>query len=43
MVGLSTSECRRLRADVREIFNILKGFEGKEGELFFNRLISNTK
>jgi len=35
IVGLTTSECRRLRADLIEVFKILKGFEGVEEELFF--------
>jgi len=30
IVGLITLECRRLRADLMEVFKILKGFEGVE-------------
>ena len=34
IVGLTTLECRRLRADLIEVFKILKGFEGIEEKLF---------
>jgi hypothetical protein len=30
MVGLTTLECRRKRADLIEVLKILKGFEGIE-------------
>jgi len=30
IVGLTASECRRLRAYLMEVFKILKGFEGVE-------------
>ena len=40
MVGLSTLECRRTRADLIEDFKILEGFEGMEGKLFLIRNIS---
>ena len=43
MVGLTTLECRRVRADLLEVFKILKGYEGVEEKLFFSRLISNTR
>ena len=43
IVGLTTLECRRLRADLIEVFKILKGFEGIEEELFFQRHLSNTR
>ena len=43
IVGLTTLECRRLRADLIEVFKILKGFEGIEEKLFFKRHISNTR
>ena len=36
IVGLTTLECRRLRADLIEMFKILKGLEGIE-EAFFLR------
>jgi len=35
IIGLTTSECRRLIADLIEVLNILKGFEGDDEELFF--------
>jgi len=35
IVGLTTLECRRLRADLIEVLKMLKGFEGVEEELFF--------
>jgi len=35
IVGLTTLESRRLRADLIEIFKIQKGFERVEEELFF--------
>jgi len=43
IVGLTNLECRRIRADLIEVFKILKGFEVVEEELFFKRLISNTR
>jgi hypothetical protein len=43
MVGLTTLECKRTRADLIEVFKILKGFEGIEEQLFFRRHISNTR
>jgi hypothetical protein len=43
MVGLTTLECRRVRADLLEVFKILKGYEGVEEQLFFSRHISNTR
>ena len=43
MVGLTTLECRRVRADLLEVFKILKGYEGVEEKLFFSRHISNTR
>ena len=43
MAGLTTLECRRMRADLLEVFKILKGFEGIEEQLFFKRHISNTR
>jgi len=43
MTGLTTLECRRMRADLLEVFKILKGFEGIEEQLFFKRHISNTR
>jgi retron-type reverse transcriptase len=33
MVGLTTLECRRVRADLLEVFKILKGYEGVEEQL----------
>ena len=44
IVGLTTSECRRMRADLIEVYKILKGFEGIEEKLLFTRHnISNTR
>jgi ribonucleases P/MRP protein subunit RPP40 len=43
MVGLTTLECRRMRADLIKVFKILKSFEGIEEQLFFRRHISNTR
>jgi len=42
-VGLTTLEYWRLRADLIEVFKVLKGFEGVEEELFCKRHISNTR
>ena len=39
IVGLTTSKCRRTRADLIEVFKILKGYEGIEERLFFRRHI----
>ena len=35
-VGLTTLETRRLRADMIEVFKIIKGYEGLNRELFFD-------
>ena len=43
IVGLTTLECRRMRADLIEVYKILKGFEGIEEKLLFTRHISNTR
>ena len=37
MVGLITLETRRLRADLMEVFKILKGHEGLDERVFFKR------
>ena len=42
-VRLTTLECRKTRADLMEVFKILKGFEGIEEQLFARRHISNTR
>ena len=43
MVGLTTLENRRLRADLLEVFKILKGFEEKNKKAFFKRQESVTR
>ena len=43
ILGLITLENRRMRADLIEVFKILKGFEGIDEKLFFKRHISNTR
>ena len=35
MLGLTTLETRRVRADMLEVFKILKGYEGINGDCFF--------
>ena len=35
--GLTSLETRRSRADMLEVFKILKGFEGVDERVFFNR------
>jgi len=35
MLGLSTLETRRLRADMIEVYKILRGFEGTDEVKFF--------
>ena len=37
IVGLTTLECRRMRADLIEVYKILKGFEGIEEKFFFHK------
>ena len=39
IVGLTTLENRRMRADSIEVFKILKGFEGIDWKLFCKRHI----
>jgi len=43
VVGLTTLESRRSRADLIEVFKILKGFEEIDENLFFKRHVSNTR
>ena len=43
ILGLITLENRRMRADLIEVFKILKGFEGIDEKILFKRHISNTK
>ena len=43
MVGLTTLESRRLRADLLEVFKILKWFEGLDEKAFFKRQESVTR
>ena len=40
ILGLITLENRRMRADLIEVFKILKGFEGIVEKIFFKRHIS---
>jgi len=42
-VGLTTLETRRLRADMIEVYKIVKGFEGTEGVHFFHRRVGATR
>jgi ribonucleases P/MRP protein subunit RPP40 len=43
VVGLTTLEIRRLRADLMEVFKILKGYEGLDERVFFKRHESGTR
>ena len=43
ILGLITLENRRMRAALREVFRIFKGFEGIDEIIFFKRHISNTR
>ena len=43
IVGLTTLEVRRSRADLIEVFKILKGFKGIDEKLFFSRNIAITR
>ena len=43
LVGLTTLETRRLRADLIEVFKIIKGYEGLEENAFFKRQESVTR
>ena len=43
LVGLTTLENRRMRADLIEVFKIIKGFEGLDERTFFKRQESATR
>src|SRR5258706_15750989 len=43
IVGLTTLETRRLRADLLEVFKILNGYEGLDESTFFKRHESVTR
>ena len=43
MLGLTTLETRRVRADVLEVFKILKGYEGINGDCFFKIQVTKTR
>jgi len=43
IVSLTTLESRRMRADLIEVFKMLKRFEGIDEKLFFKRHISKKK
>ena len=43
LLGLTTLENRRFRADMLEVFKILKGFEGISADSFFRVLCTKTR
>ena len=43
ILGLTTLETRRVRADMLEVFKILKGYEGVNGDCFFKIQSTNTR
>jgi hypothetical protein len=43
ILGLTTLETRRIRADMLEVFKILKGFEGISGDVFFRVECTRTR
>ena len=43
MLGLTTLETRRVRADMLEVFKILKGYEGINGDCFFKVQCAKTR
>ena len=43
MLGLTTLETRRVRADMLEAFKILKGYEGINGDCFFKVQCAKTR
>jgi len=43
VVGLSTLETRRLRADMIKVYKILRGFEGTAVVKFFQRGVGCTR
>ena len=42
-MGLTTLETRRLRADLIEVYKIIKGYEGLDEGIFFQRKYSVTR
>jgi hypothetical protein len=43
LLGITTLEKRRIRADMLEVFKIMKGFEGIRGDSFFEIRCSKTR
>ena len=43
MLGLTTLETRRVRADMLEVFKILRGYEGINGNCFFRIQCAKTR
>ena len=43
ILGLTTLETRRVRADMLEVFKILKGYEGINGDCFFKIQLTKTR
>ena len=43
IMGLTTLATRRARADMLEVFKILKGYEGVNGDCFFKIQSTNTR
>ena len=43
MLGLTTLETRRVRADLLEVFKISKGYEGINGDCFFRIQCAKTR
>jgi len=43
IVGLTTLETRRLRADMIEVYTILRGFGGTDEVKFFQRRVGCTR
>ena len=43
VTGLTSLETRRSRADMLEVFKILRGFEGVDERVFFNRIYRKNR
>lgn len=43
MLGLTTLETRRVKADMLEVFKILKGYQGIKGDCFFRIQCTMTR